>query len=96
MGRTEASRDVWGWGRIRPLPVRPTLKRGFEAVVPNPKLKLMDQVQEVLRLKPYAIRTETCYCDWIRRYIRFHQITSPASYCARSWTTPKPATNAPR
>jgi hypothetical protein len=24
---------------------------GFEAVVPNPKLKLMDQVREVMRLK---------------------------------------------
>ena len=41
---------------------------GFEAVVPNPKLKLMDQVREVMRLKHYAIRTEKCYCDWIRRF----------------------------
>jgi hypothetical protein len=32
----------------------------------------MDQVREVLRLKHYAIRTEQCYCDWIRRYIKFH------------------------
>ena len=47
---------------------------GFAAVVPNPKLKLMDQVREVLRLKHYSIRTERCYCDWIRRYIRFHQM----------------------
>ena len=39
--------------------------RGFEAVVPNPKLKLMDQVREVLRLRHYSIRTERCYCDWI-------------------------------
>jgi hypothetical protein len=30
--------------------------RGFEAVVPNPKLKLMDQVREVLRLPHYSIR----------------------------------------
>ena len=50
------------------------VRRGFEAVVPNPKLKLMDQVREVMRLKHYAIRTETCYCDWIRRYIRFHKM----------------------
>ena len=34
----------------------------------------MDQLREVLRLKHYAIRTETCYCDWIRRYIRFHKM----------------------
>jgi hypothetical protein len=42
---------------------------GFEAVVPNPKLKLLDQVREVLRLRHYSIRTEQSYCDWIRRYI---------------------------
>jgi len=47
-----------------------------EAVIPNPKLKLMDQVREVLRLKHYSIRTERCYCDWIRRYIRFHKMRS--------------------
>jgi hypothetical protein len=48
----------------------------WETVIPNPKLKLMDQVREVLRLKHYAIRTERCYCDWIRRYIRFHRMKS--------------------
>ena len=51
---------------------------GFEAVVPNPKLKLMDQVREVMRLKHYAIRTEKCYCDWIRRFVRFHGMKSRA------------------
>jgi hypothetical protein len=30
---------------------RTKARLGFEAVVPNPKLKLMDQVREVLRLK---------------------------------------------
>jgi hypothetical protein len=30
--------------------------RGWEPVIPNPKLKLMDQVREVLRVKHYAIR----------------------------------------
>jgi hypothetical protein len=46
--------------------------RGWELVVPNPKLKLMDQVREVLRIKHYAIRTEQAYCDWIKRYVHFH------------------------
>ena len=41
--------------------------KGWELVIPNPKLKLMDQVREVLRVKHYAIRTEQAYCDWIRR-----------------------------
>src|SRR5215469_4912856 len=48
----------------------------MELIVPNPKLKLMDQVREVMRLRHYSIRTEQCYCDWIRRYIRFHRMRS--------------------
>jgi integrase len=36
---------------------------------PNPKLKLMDQVREVLRYHHYADRTEQTYCQWILRYI---------------------------
>ena len=38
---------------------------------PNPSLKLMDQVREVLRYHHYAYRTETSYCQWILRYVRF-------------------------
>jgi hypothetical protein len=38
-----------------------------DLVIPNPKLRLMDQVREVLRVKHYAIRTEQAYCDWIKR-----------------------------
>ena len=34
---------------------------GIEGVIPNPKLKLLDQVREVMRLKHYSIRTERCY-----------------------------------
>ncbi len=48
----------------------PDWKRG-ELITPNPKLKLLDQVREVLRLKHYSIRTERSYCDWIKRYIHF-------------------------
>lgn len=39
---------------------------------PNPDLKLMDQVKEVLRYYHYAYRTETTYCQWILRYIHFY------------------------
>ena len=38
---------------------------------PNPSLRLMDQVREVLRYHHYAYRTEQTYCQWIRRCI-FH------------------------
>ena len=51
---------------------------GFEAVVPNPKLRLLNQVREVLRLRHYSIRTEQSYGDWVRRYVRFHRMRSRA------------------
>src|SRR3982751_6436156 len=50
----------------------------MERIIPNPKLKLLDQVREVMRLKPYSIRTQRCYCDWIGRYVHFHGLKSRA------------------
>jgi len=43
-------------------------KRKFR---PYPKLKLMNQVCEVMRYHHYAYRTEQTYCQWILRYIYF-------------------------
>ena len=43
-------------------------KRKFR---PDPRLKLMDQVRQVLRYHHYAYRTEQSYCDWIVRYIKY-------------------------
>jgi len=43
-----------------------------ERIIPNPKLKLLEQVREVMRLKHYSLRTERAYSDWIRRYVKFH------------------------
>ena len=60
--------------RVRPP--RTGVGKGPDLVIPNPKLRLMDQVREVLRVKHYAIRTEQAYCDWIRRYVRFHGMRS--------------------
>ena len=40
--------------------------------------KLLDQVQAVLRMKHYSIRTERVYLGWIKRYILFHHKTHPA------------------
>ncbi|MBC2711604.1 MAG: phage integrase N-terminal SAM-like domain-containing protein [Desulfosarcina sp.] len=36
---------------------------------PDPNLKLMDQVRQVLRYHHYAITTERTYCKWILRFI---------------------------
>ncbi|PID72303.1 MAG: integrase [Desulfobulbus propionicus] len=41
---------------------------------PNPELKLMDQVREVLRYYHYAFSTEKTYCQWIVRYLQFFQM----------------------
>ena len=39
---------------------------------PDPRLKLMDHVHQVMRYRHYAYRTERTYCGWILRYIKFH------------------------
>ena len=39
---------------------------------PNPDLRLMDQVRQVLRYHHYSYRTEQTYSDWIIRFIKFH------------------------
>ena len=66
------NRSQWKNG-LDGLPPGPKAVRR-DLIIPNPKLKLMEQVREVLRLKHYAIRTERCYCDWIKRYIHFHHM----------------------
>src|SRR3974377_1421975 len=57
---------------LAPVPVT------FESVIPNPKLKLLDQLREVMRLEHYSIRTERSYGDWVRRFIRFQRMGSRA------------------
>ena len=39
--------------------------------------KLLEQTRDVLRLKHYSLRTERSYCDWIKRFIHFHQLRHP-------------------
>lgn len=39
-----------------------------------PPNRLLAQVRQKIRLKYYPIQTEEAYVNWIRRYIRFHQI----------------------
>lgn len=46
--------------------------RPREGFIPNPQLKLLDQVSEVMRFKHYSLRTERTYREWIKRYILFH------------------------
>jgi site-specific recombinase XerD len=40
--------------------------------------KLLDQTQDILRLKHYSYRAEEAYLDWVRRFILFHDKHHPA------------------
>ena len=55
--------------------------RPREGFIPNPKLKLLDQVSEVMRFKHYSLRTERTYREWIKRYIFFHGKRHPREMC---------------
>ncbi|MGA2282034.1 MAG: integron integrase [Verrucomicrobiota bacterium] len=48
-------------------------KRPLGRLVPNPKLKFLDQCREVMRFKQLSRRTEETYLQWIRRFILFHR-----------------------
>jgi integrase len=48
-------------------------KRPLGRLVPNPKLKFLDQCREVMRFKQLSHRTEETYLQWIRRFILFHR-----------------------
>lgn len=41
------------------------------------KPRLLDQMREQISLKHYSIRTERVYCEWVRRFVRFHQYRHP-------------------
>jgi len=41
------------------------------------KPKLLDQLQEALRLKHYSLKTEKSYVHWGRRFILFHKKRHP-------------------
>jgi hypothetical protein len=41
---------------------------------PDPELKLLDQVRQVLRYHHYSYRTEKTYCNWIIRFLKFYHL----------------------
>ncbi|MEI6078583.1 MAG: integron integrase [Verrucomicrobiota bacterium] len=52
-------------------PAKATFRR-YEGFVPNPKLRLREQLREVMRFKQFSLRTEEAYWNWIRQFILFH------------------------
>ena len=49
----------------------------LERLVPNPKLKFMDQCREAMRFHRLALRTEEAYLQWIKRFILFQDKRHP-------------------
>lgn len=66
--------DQADWGGKSRLHAGSERRRGTcaELFVPNPKLRLREQVREVMRYKHYSVRTEETYWQWTRQYILFH------------------------
>jgi integrase len=48
-------------------------QRPLERLVPNPKLKFMEQCREAMRFHRLALRTEEAYLQWIKRFLVFHR-----------------------
>ena len=63
--------------QILSVNIEPANTTGWAWVVPNPKLRLREQVGEVMRVRHYSFRTEESYWQWIRRYIFFHNKRHP-------------------
>jgi len=53
------------------------MHRPTDLLVPNPKLRLREQVHEVMRFRHYSVRTEEAYWGWIRQFILFHDKKHP-------------------
>jgi integron integrase len=45
--------------------------------------KLLDRLKEALRARHYSPRTESTYCQWVKRYIFFHNVRHPAEMAER-------------
>jgi len=47
----------------------------YEVIISiNEKKTMIDEVRRIIRLKGYSISTERSYCDWIRRYAKYHNL----------------------
>ncbi|MCP4551033.1 MAG: hypothetical protein GY834_03090 [Bacteroidetes bacterium] len=42
----------------------------------NSGKKLLTEMRDVMRYLHYSIHTERAYCDWIARFVHFHQMDS--------------------
>jgi len=47
-------------------------------VTTAPPVLLLDRVRDRIRVKHYSLRTEQAYCDWIKRFMIFHDKRHPS------------------
>jgi integron integrase len=62
-----------------PDPYRPS--GGARPAIPDAgdrSPKLLDRLKEALRTRHYSPRTENTYCQWVKRFIFFHNVRHPA------------------
>jgi integron integrase len=46
---------------------------------PERRLRLLERVRANLKTRHYSPRTEEAYCDWVRRFVLFHQRRHPST-----------------
>jgi len=63
-----------------------TLRRLFIMPYSTQKSALLEDMRHLLRRLGYAYRTELIYCDWVKRFIRFHSIQDQESLLLGSET----------
>lgn len=49
-----------------------------EGMTASSQPRLLDQMRDALRTRHYSPSTEKVYCQWVRRFIRFHRMRHPA------------------
>lgn len=43
--------------------------------------RILDQMRDLMKRRHYSIHTERTYCDWVKRYVRFHNMQSRDDLC---------------
>jgi len=77
MTGTKAPLKIITSNRASPAPRR-AVSPLSTGVPDRPKPKLLDQLRESLRSRHYSRRTGQTYCQWVKRYIFFHNVRHPA------------------
>ena len=49
----------------------------------NKSIRYLDRFRVFIRFRGYSPATETTYCDWVKRFIRFHNIKAESEFTVR-------------